>query len=267
VRQGPPALTAGHVALSKLSIITGPNSSGKSVLLNLLARAGRDPLPGRCWLGELSADIQWFDPQPHLLQFSDRDGSVELLHDSRPAPSLAAPYRVVTARAPYRPVSGADDLAGLLGLSRTAFLDLLREVPRCVRGDVAEVDVTGEVPVVRLLSAPDPVRIDDGVPRWATALLLLEAAIALAQARSLEGPTLLLVDDFGDCLHPAAARRVLAVLAAASQGFQTVVVTHQPLSAEVRADWTITTIGHEGHAPLLLPEERAPGATARHDGP
>lgn len=51
VRQGPEALTARHVTLSKLSIITGPNDCGKSVLLDLLARAGRDPMPGRPWLG------------------------------------------------------------------------------------------------------------------------------------------------------------------------------------------------------------------------
>ena len=253
VRQGPQALTTRHVALSKLSIITGPNSSGKSVLLNLLARAGRDPLPGRHWFGELSADIHWFDPQPHLLHFSDRDGSVELLHDSLRAPSLATPYRAVTARAPHRPVSGADDLAGLLGLGRVAFLDLLREVPHCVRGDVTEVDVTGEVPVVRLLSAPDPVRLDDGVPRWTTAMVLLEAAIALAQLRSLEGPTLLLVDDFGDYLHLVAAARLLTVLEAASQGFQTVVVTHHHLPAEVRSNWTITTIGPDDRESLLPP--------------
>lgn len=194
---------------------------------------------------------------------------MELLHDGRRAASLAAPYRAVTARAPYRPVSGADDLAGLLGLGRGAFLDLLREVPRCVRGHVTGVDVADGVPAVRLLSAPDPVRLDDRVPRWATAMVLLDAAIALAQLRSLEGPTLLLVDDFGDYLHQVAAMRMLAVLAAVSQAFQMVVVTHHPLPAEVRSNWTITMIGarrRDAFAVRSAGGEFGPGVDVRWSG-
>ena len=80
-RQGPGGLTSRPVTLSKLNIITGPSNSGKSTLVNLLARAGRDPLTRRPWLGQLSGDIHWFDPQPHLLRLEDRDGRVELVHD------------------------------------------------------------------------------------------------------------------------------------------------------------------------------------------
>ena len=98
-RQGPGGLTSRPVTLSKLNIITGPSNSGKSTLVNLLARAGRDPLTRRPWLGQLSADIHWFDPQPHLLRLEDRDGRVELVHDSRRAPALFARYRAVTLRA------------------------------------------------------------------------------------------------------------------------------------------------------------------------
>jgi energy-coupling factor transporter ATP-binding protein EcfA2 len=72
--------------LSKLNIITGPGNSGKSTLVNLLARAGRDPLARRAWLGQLSAGIHWFDPQPHLLRLEDRDGRVGLVHDSQRVP-------------------------------------------------------------------------------------------------------------------------------------------------------------------------------------
>ncbi len=79
-------------------------------------------------------------------------------------------------------------------------------------------------------------------------MVLFEAAIALAQMHSLKGPTLLLIDDFGDFLHPEAARKLLAVLASASQGFQTVVVTHHYLPAEIRREWTITTIGPDGQS-------------------
>jgi predicted ATPase len=81
-------------------------------------------------------------------------------------------------------------------------------------------------------------------------MVMFEAAIALAQAHSLTGPALLLIDDFGDFLHPAATRKLLAVLASASEGFQAVVVTHHCLPAEIRREWTITTIGPDDCGPV-----------------
>jgi hypothetical protein len=88
---GGDGLRAGHItrvtrSLSKLSIITGPGNSGKPALVNLLARAGRDPLARRAWLGQLSAGICWSGPEPHLLRLEDRDGRAGLVHDSQRAP-------------------------------------------------------------------------------------------------------------------------------------------------------------------------------------
>ena len=246
VRQGPTALQARPVALSALNIIIGPNSTGKSTLLNLLARAGQgDSLAHRPWEGHLAADIQWFDPQPHLLRFHDRNGDVEVLHDERRIPLRPAPYRAVTMRPPRHPGAGVDHWASHLGLDRHVFLMLLRELPRCVRGEVTQVDVTGEAPVVRLRSLPDPVRLDTEAPLGIAALVLFEAAIALAQMHSQKAPVLLLVDDFGDFLHPAFVRRLFTTLAGASRGFQTIVATHCTLPPEVRQEWTITPIGED----------------------
>lgn len=254
LRQGPQALTARPVTLSALNIITGPNSSGKTTLLNMLARAGRDhSLADRPWTGELAADIHWFDPQPHVLKFSERDGNVEFVQDDQHLPSRFSPYRAVTVRHPTRPVTDLDGWAGLLSLDRHAFLEVLREVPQCVRGEVSQVDVTEGIPRVRLRSLPDPVNLDgNSASTGAGMLVLFEVAIALVQARSLREPTLLLIDDFGDFIHPVFARRLLAVLASASRGFQTIVVTHMPLPPEIRQEWTVTTIGADGHS--LFPE-------------
>jgi hypothetical protein len=90
VREGPDALTSRPIALSTLNIITGPSNSGKTTLLDVLARAGQDGAPaGRRWYGPLSADIRWFDPQPHLLQLHDSEDGTKLIHDERRAPSTA----------------------------------------------------------------------------------------------------------------------------------------------------------------------------------
>ena len=258
VRHGPEALKVRPVALSALNIITGPNNSGKTILLDLLARAGRgDRLTDRPWYGDLAADIHWFDPQPHLLQLHLGDDGVEVLHDHRRAPSSATPFRTVTIGTPRRPASGLDYWASLLDLDRHAFLSLLREVPQCVRGEVSQVDVVNEIPVVSLHSLPDPIRLDEGAVHGGAAMVLLEVAIALAQSHSLTGPTLLLIDDFGDFLHPVITRKLLRILTNASQGFQTIVVTHHVLPPEVRHEWTITAIGADDYETLI---QTAPSA-------
>jgi hypothetical protein len=152
----------------------------------------------------------------------------------------------------------------VLGLDRTGFIEILRDVPQCVRGEVAQVNVTGGIPDVRLHSVPDPVRLDGDTPiRGPAAVVMHEAAIALAQAYSIKGPTLLLMDDFGDFIHPVFTRKLLTLLAGASRGFQTVVVTHQVLPPEVWREWTVTMIGAGGQGPL--PETARPDR--RPDGP
>jgi len=102
-RQGPGGLTSRPVTLSKLNIITGPGNSGKSTLVNLLARAGRDPLTRRPRLGQLSAGIHWFDPQPHLLRLEDRDGRGEPVHDSQRGPRSFRPVPRRDAAGPGPP--------------------------------------------------------------------------------------------------------------------------------------------------------------------
>jgi hypothetical protein len=102
-RQGPGGLTSRPVTLSKLNVITGPGNSGKSTLVNLLARAGRDPLTRRPRLGQLSAGIHWFDPQPHLLRLEDRDGRGEPVHDSQRGPRSFRPVPRRDAAGPGPP--------------------------------------------------------------------------------------------------------------------------------------------------------------------
>ena len=252
VRQGPEALKARPVALSTLNIITGANESGKTTLLDLLASAGREEsCADRPWSGDLAADIHWFDPQPHLLELHAGDTGIEVHHDHARAPRLSTPYRVVTVRPPRQPPAGLDDWAGLLDLDSHAFLRLLREVPRCVRGEVSRVDVINGAPVVHLHSLPAPILLDGSPGNGAAGIVLFEVAIALAQAHSQSGPTLLLIDDFGDFLHPALVWKMLRILTNASGGFQTVVVTHHILPPEVRQEWTITAIGADDYGTLV----------------
>jgi hypothetical protein len=63
---------------------------------------------------------------------------------------------------------------------------------------------------------------------------------------------MLLIDDFGDFLHPVVTRKLLTLLASATRGFQTVVVTHHVLPAEIAREWAVTAIGWDGRS--LFPE-------------
>ena len=93
--------------------------------------------------------------------FSAGVGGTELIQDSRPAPSLAAPYRAVTVRPLGRLRPRLDDWADLLDVDLRTFLEVLRDVPWCVRGEVSHVDITDGVAEVRLRSLPDPVRLGE----------------------------------------------------------------------------------------------------------
>jgi hypothetical protein len=241
VHKGPGALATRTVSLSVLNLVTGYNNAGKSTLLDLLAGAVRqDPLGDRGWFGELAADIQWFDPQPHTLRLQARDRRVRFHLDHKPVPFLSAPYRSIVVRSPRRHLTGLRDWAEMLGLDLNAFLNLLLEVPDRIRGEVSSVEVINGAPLVHLRSWPEPVRLEGHPGNAAIWTVLFETAIALAQVHSQAGPTLLLVDDFGDFFHAALVRKMFELLTKATQGFQTVVVTHHILTAELLQQWSIT---------------------------
>ena len=83
-----------------------------------------------------------------------------------------------------------------------------------------------------------------GITRLA-ALVWCEAAVVLAQELSQQVPTLLLVDDFGDFLHPALVHRLFEFLTHNIRGFQTLVVTHHYLPADLRDAWTVTNLAED----------------------
>ena len=118
---------------------------------------------------------------------------------------------------------------------------LLLEVPDRVRGEVSRVEVINGAPLVHLRSWPEPICLEGHSGNAAVWTVLFETAIALAQVHSHAVPTLLLVDDFGDFFHPALVRKMFELLTKATQGFQTVVVTHHLLPAELLQRWSITT--------------------------
>jgi hypothetical protein len=81
--------------------------------------------------------------------------------------------------------------------------------------------------------------------------ILFETAIALAQVHSQAGPTSLLVDGFGDFFHPMLVNKMFKLLTDVTEGFQTVVVTHHILPAEIQQQWSITTFGAYGYDVLV----------------
>jgi hypothetical protein len=245
VHQGPGALTARSIPLSVLNLITGYNNIGKSTVLDLLASpAGHGAARERHWHGELAADIQWFDPQPHALQLRARDGQLGFRQDGTPLPFLPAPYRPVYLKIPRCRIMRLHDWARLLGLDVNAFLRVIAEVPERVQGEVSGVAVACGSPEVRLRSWPQPVQLDGHPGDAAAWTVIFETAIALAQVQSQAGPTLLLVDDFGDFLHPSLACKMFELLTNLTEGFQTIVVTHYRLPNALLQQWSVTSLGH-----------------------
>ena len=254
VRQGPAALVGRAISLSILNVVVGYNETGKSTLLDLLACvAAPDRFSGRSWNAGLAADIQWFDPQPHMLRLHTQDGRVSFALDQKPVPFLPAPYRPVVVRTPRRYLTGIRDVAELLHLDTSSFLNLLVEVPDRVQGQVSHVEVVNGAPLVRLRSWPEPVQLEGHPGSAAVWTVVFETAIALAQVYAETGPTLLLIDDFGEFFHPKLTHEMFKLLTDRTRGFQTVVVTHCLLPAEVQQHWSITAfLDHEYDAMLSV---------------
>lgn len=249
---GPGALAARPVALSVLNLIIGPNCTGKSLLLDLLAgAAGNGSLGARPWTGDLAADIQWFDPQPHTLGLQASGSRLSFHLDHKPVPCVTAPYYPVVVRTLRRHLTGPGDCAELFGLDINAFINLLLEVPSRVWGEVSRVDLIDGAPLIHLRFWPEPVRLEGHPGNAATWTVLFETAIALAQLRSQAGPTLLLVDDFGDFFPPALVDKLFRKLTEATAGFQTIVVTHHLLAAEALQHWSITELSPDRDAIIV----------------
>jgi hypothetical protein len=252
IHQGPGALATRCVTLSVLNLLIGYNNTGKSTLLDLLASAsGQGFIGDRQWIGDLSADIHWFDPQPHMLRLQARDSRIGFQLDHKPVPLLPTCYRPIVVRTPRRRLTELREWAKLLDLGVNAFLNLLLEVPDRVQGEVSSVEVVNGAPLVHLRSWPEPVQLEGHPGNAAVWTVLFETAIALAQVHSQAGPTLLLVDDFGDFLHPMLINKLFKLLTEVTKGFQTVVVTHHILPAELQRQWSITTFGADDSAALV----------------
>jgi hypothetical protein len=252
IHQGLGALATRSVSLAMLNVVVGDNNTGKSILLDLIASAARQgPLGDRQWSGDLAADIQWFDPQPHTLRLQAHDSGLQFHLDHKQVPFLPAPYRPVIVRTPRRRLSGLRDWAELLDLNSHAFLNLLREVPNRVRGEISGVEIINGSPQIHLRSWPEHVRLEGNPGNAATWTVLFETAIALAQVHSQAGPTLLLLDDFGGFFHPAMVEKMFHLLTGASKGFQTVAVTHHILPPKVRQEWSVTAIGADDYDTLI----------------
>lgn len=239
IRKGPAALKARTIELSVLNLVQGHNESGKSVLLELLASAtqyGR--ARSRNWMGDLAAEIRWFDPQPHTLKIKAHDGRLRFDLDARHGAIVTEPYRTVVPRYPDCGRGTILDLAAALSIDVSTFIDILAEVPSRVRGEVQDVEIVGGRPIVHLASLRQPIKSDDS-PCTSQALdILLEVAIEMAQIHAEEGPTLLLVDELLDSFHPSRAFRMFELLAKRTTGFQAVVVTHLTLPSEIERDWS-----------------------------
>ncbi|MER7272430.1 AAA family ATPase [Micromonospora carbonacea] len=239
IRGGPGDLASRNLSLSMLNLVQGANETGKSMLLDLLACPDAPRyLSGRRWINGLSAEIRWFDPNPRALHLEAPLGQMRLISEDRSTPVVSAPYRAIVVRGGQASLRSYRDLARELGLSEQLFIEVLAQVPQRVRGLVVEVTRQDSVPIVRLDGLPGPLRCDESASFGRMWIVLLECAIALAQIRSGRESTLLLIDEPEVYLHPQIVYRLFHLLGDRTSKFQTLVVSHAALPADVRRGWS-----------------------------
>ncbi|MET8148877.1 AAA family ATPase [Actinoplanes sp. NPDC049668] len=239
VHGGPGDLAGRKLSLSMLNLVQGANDTGKSMLLDLLASPDAPHyLSDRRWINGLSADIRWFDPNPRALRLEAPAGQMRLISEDRSTPVVSAPYRAIVVRGGQTPLRSHRDFAIELGLPEQVLLEVLAQVPNRVKGMVIEVDLQDSAPVVRLDGSPRSVRCDESASFGQMWIVLLECAIALAQIRSNHESTLLLIDEPEMHLNTPIVYRLFRLLGERTFGFQTLVVSHTALPADVRLGWS-----------------------------
>ncbi|MGW4894109.1 hypothetical protein ACWEQL_17825 [Kitasatospora sp. NPDC004240] len=259
------------VRFSRCNMFIGPNASGKTLFMTLLSGLSepsqimrRAALPDSA----VNAVINWYDPQPRTAEISADERGISFVLDGAGVPFVAQPYRVLKPSLPLlgHPAGSLTSLASRLGLDPWNARGLLLRTPEIVGGAVKEVAIEGKDGIRAVCSLDGKEFCVRGSEQERLpAIVVLEVAIALAEESARAQPTLLLLDEDLDMMHPRGFRHCRELLSSASRNFQTVAVSHQ-LGALQDPEWTVTRFepldaqefGASGSLPVRLVQDEDP---------
>lgn len=240
------ALSGQRVHLGARNLIIGPNSTGKTALLRIIAGIGKPDFLAQYALGGgFTVTVRWYDPQPHELTIEAKDGRILQLLDGRKVPYVARPYRtILVPDSSATPPHTIGELAASLGVDHTTLTAILDELPIRVGGMVRAVQHDG--PDIRL-SLEHPaigqrqIIVGDAFFSRVSPMVLAEVAIAYAQIQAEVEPTVLVFDDFLNMLHPRPQAAFAKLLQSKTNGFQVIMVTQSSsVLWTCSADWLLT---------------------------
>ncbi|MFD3945175.1 AAA family ATPase [Streptomyces sp. NPDC058579] len=233
----------GAMRLSRGNLLGGMNATGKTQLLQLL-RSMTAPQPLMDGSKKLSCTISWFDPDRRTAKVGVVGRSLEYEIDGKRVPLPPHPYRVLDVHPswprPHQP--GMGWLADFLGVDEWTAGNVVSGMPEVMPDVFSHVLVTGDDIEVTYVE-----REEQEPASWRWMLFPFRALAVLAELQARAEPTILVLDDPFDHLHPLAVREVMNVFDSPALSFQTIIATHSPQAfAWAKRGWTATLLMPDG---------------------
>ncbi|MBL7066642.1 MAG: hypothetical protein ISS29_02115 [Candidatus Marinimicrobia bacterium] len=234
INASPYFFTPASLKFGKVTCIIGGNSSGKSLLTEMVAGFSNQNHLTRLnhFKTNSTAEIQYFTPNPHSVKHTNSNGNVfKYFRDDISIPTPPIDFKIISPLDIKHPnVYHKPDLEKfsiLLGIPKTDILRITDLIEQCGTGDISNIqfvdngeflylDLYGTIKKLpfRGLSGSEQVRV------------LVEYAILAAYYYSLQIPTLLCLDCGIAQLDIKWFDHILSILLSEKYNFQTIVTSH-----------------------------------------
>ncbi|MBT2439606.1 hypothetical protein J7E93_05615 [Streptomyces sp. ISL-36] len=232
------------VEFSRCNMFMGPNNSGKTLFLSLLSGLSQpSPIMQRVAYPNSSvhAAINWYDPQPRTAAIKASGSNLDFSLDGLDVPFVVQPYQVISNPRSFDVFSCGrlSAVASELGLDPWNVRQTLLSVPKVVDGAVRDVRIAGDRIHAVVNVDGNQYRYEATDERRIDPIVAVELLIALAETYARVRPTILLLDEVLDSVHPLGFDHLSKLLSSPARGFQTIAVSEQPGILK-NPDWTVT---------------------------